>query len=205
MDIKRIVVGRVSTNCYLVANEKQCIIVDPGDDFERIVHEIEKNEYTPVAIFLTHGHFDHIMAVNELRERFHISVYAAKTEDELLKSEYLNSSVDFGYSYSTKADVLLKDGQWIDAIGMGIKVVYTPGHTAGSCCYYFKDEKVLFSGDTLFRSSIGRTDLPTGDEMDLFDSLDLLMKLPEDVRVFCGHGPETSIGFEKKNNPYIRG
>lgn len=205
MDIKRIVVGRVQTNCYIIAKEKRCIIVDPGDDFEKIVSFIETQDYEPVAIFLTHGHFDHIMAVNELKDKYHISVYASKAEAELLGDEYLNCSVHFGYKYSTKADVLLKDGQWIDVIGMSINVIYTPGHTSGSCCYYIKDEKLLLSGDTLFYSSVGRTDLPTGDEKTLMKSLKMLMELPEDVRVLSGHGPETHIGFEKANNPYIRG
>ena len=205
MDVRRLVVGPVQTNCFFLANNKRCIIVDPGADFEKIVSFINAYEYEPVAIFLTHGHFDHIMAVNELREKYKISVYAAKAESGLLGDESLNCSLHFGYKYSTKADVLLKDGQWIDVIGMGIKVIYTPGHTAGSCCYYIKDEKLLLSGDTLFYTSIGRTDLPTGDEKTLLNSLDLLMKLPEDVRVLSGHGPETHIGFEKANNPYIRG
>lgn len=205
MDVKRLVVGRVQTNCFLVSNEKRCIIVDSGDDFEKIVNYIESHDYEPVAVFLTHGHFDHIMAVNELRDKYGISVYASKAEAELLSDEYLNCSVHFGYRYSTKADVLLKDGQWIDVLGLGVKVIYTPGHTAGSCCYYFKDEKLLFSGDTLFYTSVGRTDLPTGDEKTLLKSLKMLMELPEDVRVFPGHGPETHIGFEKTNNPYIRG
>lgn len=205
MDVKRLVVGRVSTNCYFLENDKKCVIVDPGGDFEKIVSFINAHEYEPVAIFLTHGHFDHIMAVNELRDKYKISVYALKAESELLGDEGLNCALHFGYKYSSKADVLLKDGQWVDVIGLGVKVIATPGHTAGSCCYYIKDEKLLFSGDTLFYTSIGRSDFPTGDEEILLNSLDLLMKLPEDVRVLSGHGPETHIGFEKANNPYIRG
>lgn len=205
MDIRRLVVGRMQTNCFFIINNKKCIIVDPGSNFEKIVSAIEKNEYEPVAIFLTHGHFDHIMAVNELKEKYGINVYASEAEKDLLRDEALNCSIHFGYSYATEADVLLKDGQWLNVAGVDIKVIYTPGHTVGSCCYYIKDEKALISGDTLFYASVGRSDLPTGDEKTLLKSLEMLMELPENVRVFPGHGPETHIGFEKANNPYIRG
>lgn len=205
MDIRRLVVGRMQTNCFLIANDKKCIIVDPGSNFEKIVNTIESNEYEPVAIFLTHGHFDHIMAVNELKEKYGINIYAAKPEKELLEDESLNCSIHFGYNYETAADVLLNDGQWINVIGIDIKVIYTPGHTAGSCCYYIKDEKAIIAGDTLFYTSVGRSDLPTGDERTLLKSLRMLMELPAETKVYCGHGPETTIGFEKECNPYIRG
>lgn len=202
MDVKKLVVGSLQVNCCFIVNDKKCIIVDPGADAGRIIGFMDRNEYEPVAIFLTHGHFDHIMAVNELKEKYNINVYAAKPEAALLEDASLNCSVHFGRKYETSADVLLKDGQEIDVAGVHIKVIFTPGHTAGSCCYYIKDEKILLSGDTLFYGSIGRTDLPTGDEDELLESLFMLMRLPEDVKVYCGHGPETSIGFEKEHNPY---
>lgn len=205
MDVKKLVLGRMHTNCFFIINNKKCIIVDPGSDFERIVSVIEKNEYDPVAIFLTHGHFDHIMAVNELKEKYGINVYASKGEKALLKDVRLNCSFSFGNDYATDADVYLNDGQWLNVAGIDIKVIYSPGHTAGSCCYYIKDEKALIAGDTLFYTSVGRSDLPTGDERTLLKSLKMLMELPAETKVYCGHGPETTIGFEKECNPYIRG
>lgn len=205
MNIQRIIVGSVRTNCFFLSNDKKCIVVDPGAEAQKIVDFINKEELTPVAIFLTHGHFDHIMAVNELKEKYGIKVYVSAIEKEMLTDPYINCSVDFGLGYTTDADVLLNDGDCINIAGIDIEVILTSGHTAGACCYYIEKENTLIAGDTLFFRSVGRCDLPTGDEKALFESLKKLMELPEETVVYCGHGPKTTIGAEREANPYIRG
>ena len=199
--MQQLVVGQISTNCYLIQNEdtKELIIVDPGDEAQRIERSIEKMHGIPVAIILTHGHFDHILAVNGLRKYFpSVKLYIGESEKEMLENPVLNCSED-GPSYQINADVWVKEGDVLKLAGFEITVISTPGHTAGSVCYYFKNEGILLSGDTLFNESYGRTDLPTGSEPAMQESLrKLLTTLPENVRVFPGHEEETTIGHEKE-------
>ncbi len=211
MRIDLLNVGAVETNCYIVSNEAsgEAFVIDPGDDAGRISSFLQENKLSLCAILLTHGHFDHIMAVNELRcaesGRIGIPVYAGIKESELLSSPMLNCSLMVGNEYSVEADCLLEDGQTLNIAGFEIKVIHTPGHTRGAVCYYIPAEKCLFSGDTLFRESIGRTDLPTGNSHLLVESLrNRLAVLPEDTEVFPGHGERSAIGYEIRNNFYMR-
>ena len=157
------------------------------------------------AVLLTHGHFDHIMGLDELLKEFPVPVYAHEAEAELLGDARLNSSAGMygrGYTF-TKAEYL-KDGQVVTIAGFEIRVIHTPGHTAGGCCYYIPAEGVLISGDTLFHASIGRTDLPTGSSSQLVRSVrERLLVLPEETKVYPGHMEETTIGYEKKYNPFV--
>lgn len=207
MTIDSIVVGMVQTNCYFVTNTstKETLIIDPGAEEKRILDYLREKELKPCAILLTHGHFDHIMAVNELRQALSVKVYACKEERELLEDTALNCSYDFGKPYQVVADVLLKDGAEFSAAGFSVKLLHTPGHTAGSCCYHVvaeEGQEALFSGDTVFMESVGRCDLPTGNVRKIVESLKKLLKLEADLLVYPGHGPRTSIGYEQKNNPY---
>lgn len=139
-----------------------------------------------------------------LKELSGANVYAYEGEQEVCESPALNVSQDTGRPCLVKADVYVKDGEEITAAGMKLKLIATPGHTKGSCCYYFEDAKLLISGDTLFQESVGRTDLPTGSMSTLVHSIkEKLLPLPEDVKVYPGHGEATSIGYEKEYNPFL--
>ena len=206
MKIYVLPVGVIGTNCYLAVNDEthEGFIVDPGGDDKLIVKRLAEYGINPAAILLTHGHFDHIMAVNELREAFpQIKVYASAQEQELLGDPTMNSSMGLIRSpYTTSADVLVNDGDKLSIAGTDIEVIATPGHTRGGVCYYLPEHKHLFSGDTLFSESYGRTDLPTGNAHLLIESIHRLFELlPDETRVCPGHGEATSIGYEKRNNP----
>ncbi len=206
--VKRLVVGIVGTNTYLVYDEetKKAVVVDPGDRADLIREASERLKLMPEVILLTHGHFDHIMAVNELKAAWHVPVYACKKEEEIMGDWEKNLVASYyDTPYTVTADVLVEEGDTFEAAGFVWKVLETPGHTIGSCCYYIEKEKVLFSGDTLFCGSYGRTDLPTGSGRMIIGSVTRLLKeLPDDVMVYPGHMDETTIGFEKKNNPLAR-
>lgn len=206
MKLERLMVGPVGTNCYLIMNEdtKEVILVDPGDQAVRIQNKLEDMGGHPAAILLTHGHFDHILGVPALNELYsHIDIYALEEEEDLLSDPNLNCSVQLKRACTIKPDVWLKDGQKINPAGMEIEVIATPGHTKGSCCYHFPAEKALFSGDTLFAESVGRTDLPTGSMGQLNRSIKkLFAMLPDETAVYPGHEHATSIEHEKRYNPF---
>lgn len=206
MKVYGLQVGMIGTNCYLAVNDdtREGFIVDPGGDDKVIAKRLAEYDIKPVAILLTHGHFDHIMAVNELKEAYpDIQVYACAYEKELLAEPTMNSSMGLIRSpYSTAADKYVNDAEKITVAGMEVEVIATPGHTRGGVCYYLKNDSILFSGDTLFCESYGRTDLPTGNAHLLVESIHKLFEmLPDETKVFPGHGEGTSIGYEKRNNP----
>ena len=195
------------TNCGIVGNPetKECVVIDPGTEAGRIKQEVEESGYTPVAIFLTHGHFDHIGAVNELRKLWNVEVYAGINEVDILGDSVLNVSADSWGACTVAPDKTLGDGDVIEAGGMFITVLEVPGHTKGSICFLFPLYGIVFSGDTLFADSVGRGDLPTGNPKVLIESLiEKLFALPDDIQVFPGHGPSTNIGYERRNNPYLK-
>ena len=203
--IKTCVLGAVSTNCYILYNNasKEAVIVDPGDNAPYVMNMCRELGVTPAAIALTHGHFDHILAVPELCRSFHIPVYASAGEDAMLADTSLNlSGTCDSEPTSFHADELLRDGQEFTLLGLTWNVIATPGHTSGAVCYYIPQEGVLLAGDTLFADSYGRTDLPTGSSAQLVASiLDKLFALPDDTMVYPGHGESTTIGHEKQYNP----
>lgn len=204
--VKHMVVGAVATNCYLAENTRtrEALIIDPGDSAGRIAQIIKDDEVTPVAVLLTHGHFDHAMAAGELAEEFQIPVYAHEKEQETLENPRINLSGMIGQSLAFHADRYVRDGETLDLAGFQIQVLHTPGHTLGGVCYYLESEKTLFSGDTLFCQSVGRTDFPTGSASVLIRSIkEKLMPLPDDTTVYTGHEDMTTIGMERKYNPFI--
>lgn len=206
LDLQKCILGSVYTNCYFLRNKEtnEVIIVDPADCPDKIEAKILQMNAKPVAILLTHGHFDHIMAAQAVKEKYGISIYACCEEEEMLKSPALNLSVHYGNSCSFAADVRLEDLQVFEAAGFSIQMIHTPGHTKGSCCYYLKDEEILLSGDTIFHGSVGRTDLPGGSSTQIINSLHkVLSSLPEETEVFPGHDAATSIGYEKRYNPFV--
>lgn len=203
--IQQRVLGMVSTNVYVCmhAETKEAFIVDPADDADEIIRLVSAMGAKPCAILLTHGHFDHIGAADALRKRYEIPVYAEEHEKELLTSPALNLSGGWADSLTLTADHLLKDGDMLNIAGFTIRVLHTPGHTPGGCCYELVGEDILFSGDTLFYMSVGRTDFPGSSGAAMRMSLHrLLEELSEDTQVLPGHGESTTIGYEKRNNPY---
>ncbi len=206
MKIELYVVGPVQTNCYFIINESnnEMIILDPGASAAALAKKIEEAGYQPKAILITHGHFDHAAAAEELAKHFAIPVYAHEAERETMEKPSVNLSSTMGEAQSYPVDVYVKDEQELDLAGMHIRVLFTPGHTAGGCCYYFPYEDALFCGDTLFYGSVGRTDFPGGSMSTLVRAIrEKLMVLPENTVCFPGHGDSTTIDDERMNNPYL--
>ena len=207
MKVYNLCLGVVMTNVYFLLNEetKDLLIADPADNAEAIYGMVDKLEGTPRAVLLTHGHFDHILAAGDVAEKYGIPIVAYETEKPLLEEPDLNLSTRPGRApYKVSPNILVKDGDEPEFPGFKFRVIHTPGHTAGSCCYYFYEDKVLISGDTLFYASCGRTDFPTSSSADMRNSLRrLVTELPEDTAVYPGHDCATSIGFEKKVNPFV--
>lgn len=205
-EVLRYIVGPVCTNCYLLVNHKtgELLVVDPGDQAQLIEKQIEKTGAKPVAVLLTHGHFDHAGAAEALADKYQISIYAHEAERETLEDPGLNLCGMIGEHKVYHADIFVKDEEVLNLAGFSIRVFLTPGHTIGGCCYYIADEKILFSGDTLFQESVGRTDFPRGSASDLIRAIrEKLMPLPDDVTVYTGHDESTLIGYERMHNPYL--
>ena len=199
------VVGPIQTNCYFLYREdtKECLIIDPGYEADKIEAYVQKKQLHEAGILLTHGHFDHITAADEVRKKFQTKIYASGKEKELMADPRMNVSVMMGESVSLKADVWLEDGQELEMLGETMRCILTPGHTGGGMCFYFPKACMLFSGDTLFQESVGRTDFPTGSSRELIRSVrEKLLVLPEAVRVYPGHGLMTTIRDEQMFNPY---
>lgn len=207
MRITNLPSGALQANTYLAVDEKtnEGFIVDPGGYNKVLTKEVRDNDVNIKYIILTHGHSDHICGVNEHKAEFpDAKIVAYNDEEAMLENPNLNQSPGFGVPYSTKADILVSDGDELKVGDVTLKFIHTPGHTEGGMCIYVKEAKALFSGDTLFRQSIGRTDFPGGSYKEIMDSIrKKLFLLPDDTNVFPGHMGMTSIGFEKENNPFV--
>jgi len=207
-DIKigRMVIGAVGTNCYFVYREgsKDVIVFDPADKGEYIYNTLGEHGFNVVAVYLTHAHFDHVWGSNKLRELSGAKVYALEAEKVLCEDATINYSAQAGRAYTVKIDNYINDGDSFNIADVSFRVIATPGHTVGSCCYYFEEAGFIVCGDTLFMESVGRTDLPTGSGSEIVRSInDKLMILPEDTKAYPGHGDSTTIGHEKKYNPFV--
>ncbi|MBE5894823.1 MAG: MBL fold metallo-hydrolase [Lachnospiraceae bacterium] len=205
LKIGRIMLGMCQTNCYFLyrEGETKVIFIDPADQGKYIYDKLAEKGFSVEAILLTHGHFDHILGAKALRELSGAKIYATEADKVLLQDPYVNVSAQWAKPYTMEADEYIRDGQVLTFGDISCKVLVTPGHTIGSCCFYFEEDGILISGDTLFQESVGRTDLPTGSMSKLVRSLqEKLFVLPEETAVYPGHGNPTSIGYEKKYNPY---
>lgn len=215
--IGRMVLGVCQTNCYFLyrEGEHEAVVVDAPDQGRQICLTLEKNGFHVAGILLTHGHFDHIWGAEELRQEADeragergaepVKLYACEDERELLLDAHMNVSQQMHRPCKVEADVYVRDGDEITMAGMTCKVIATPGHTAGGCCYYFPQEGYLLCGDTLFQESVGRTDFPTGSMGTLVRSIrEKLFALPEETKVYPGHGDSSTIGHEKRYNPFLQ-
>lgn len=207
MKIQHSVLGMCATNTYYVYDDetKRGLIVDPADSPDTIIAKADSLSMIPEAILITHGHFDHVLAMNKVREHYGIKVYAGLTEKQVLHDMAMNLTSSFGMGQVFDADIYLKDGEEFETAGYHIKAIEVPGHTIGGMCYYFDKQGVIFSGDTLFCESVGRSDFPGGSASALCRGIkDKLFILPEHTKVYPGHMDETTIGNEIKYNPFCR-
>lgn len=210
MKWQRIPLGPLQTNAYILSkSNKECVIFDPGGDGARLQTVLRQQGLTPMGILLTHAHFDHIGAVDDVLAHWDVPVFIHEKEKNWLKDPALNGSGYFipGQEIVSKANVTILPKEGAFSVGeFSFDLFYTPGHSPGSVSYYCKELGVVFSGDALFQGSIGRTDLPGGSHERLLSSIhEKLLSLPEDTIVLSGHGPETTIEAEMDTNPFLNG
>jgi len=205
MKVEKLAVGEMQANCYLVWDEqsKEAVVIDPGGDPDTIIDAISRNSLKVIHIINTHGHVDHVEANDLIRQKTEASLFIHSADVSLLQDLELNLSQALGRGKNflppTKA---LEDKDKLKLNGFDLEVLHTPGHTPGSICLY--GDKRLFSGDTLFAGGVGRTDLPGGNFRQLKDSLEhKILKLSDEVVVYPGHGPNTTIGKERRDNPFL--
>ena len=208
ISVSSLTVGELAANCWFLTNEdtKEALVIDPGDEADRIQAYLEKKGWTVPAILLTHGHLDHMGAADALKERIGAPILAMKAEEPLLSDGKKNLSAFIIHrAVTVKADRLLEDGEELELAGIRLKVYLTPGHTPGGGSFYCEEAGCVFTGDTLFCGSVGRSDFPGGSMKALVQSIkEKLFSLPDNTRVCPGHGQETTVQYEKKYNPFVR-
>ena len=194
-------------NTYLLIDANNfAVVIDPGKDYEGLTNYIKKNQLTLKGILLTHGHFDHIRGVDRLVKEFSVPTFISFTEVDFLTNPYLNCSSLMSSDYVLDIKVeTLSDGETLKLLEEDILCISTPYHTIGSMCFNLKDSKLLFTGDFLFRGSVGRSDLPTGTPKTFSSSIRKIISLEDSVKIYPGHGPSSNIKLEKENNPFIKG
>lgn len=199
MQISKYSLGQLQENCYFLVDEKDCLLIDPGDGADFILEKLQRENLNLVGILATHGHFDHIMAVGEIQLSCDVPLYIHK--DDLFLVKRLNETAEYFLGYNP-ASLPPKQLSYLMAGTLEIrnfkfKILYTPGHTPGSCCFYFEPEGVIFTGDTLFKDGIGRYDFSYSDKKLLNHSLRTLFTLPPDTIVYSGHGEKTTMKMEQ--------
>ena len=206
--IKKRILSVCQTNCYYVYREgaDEIVVIDPGDMGDVVYEDVRSLGFTKVAgILLTHGHGDHTGGALQLKELTGAKIYAYEEEAELLKDPEKNLSGWFGPAYGWEADEYFRDNQEFDMAGIHFKVLHTPGHTQGGCCYYDEADSCCFCGDTIFNGSVGRTDFYSGSARALIDSIQKrIFTLPPDTKLYPGHNEETTVAYEMKYNPCCR-
>lgn len=203
--LKRLTLGAMGTNGYVVYRNHQAVVIDPGDDFYKLEAFLKEEELQLKGILLTHGHFDHIGAVSEMKKAYGTKVYAMEQEKDTLQDADKNLSASYGSGYGISADVWMQDRDRLQLADIEFLVLHTPGHTPGGCCFYIEETGWLFSGDTLFHCSVGRSDFPGGSAATLVRSIkEKLLGLPDETKVFPGHMDPSAIEIEKKYNPFIQ-
>ncbi len=207
LNVYPLVLGPVQTTCYVVSSQGRAVIVDPAANATKIIQYLGTKKLIPEAILLTHGHFDHIGAVNELAAKYSLPIYAHKSEKEYFDQPEVNLSTMMYQPFVLSEDLdyhWLADGATLTCLDTQVKIFHVPGHTSGSLCYYFVKDRMVFTGDTLFKQSIGRTDFIYGNHQQLVTGIrQKLLTLPDDTLVYPGHGDCTTVADEKRNNPFL--
>ncbi|HAX72422.1 MAG TPA: MBL fold metallo-hydrolase [Firmicutes bacterium] len=208
MKIYPLTLGPVQTATYIVSENNKALVVDPADSAQSIIKYLKTNQLQLEAILLTHGHFDHIGAVNELTNQFNVPVYAHKKEQEYFEKPQVNLSTMMHAPFTLNESIqyqFLNDGEVFDVIGLPFKAFHVPGHTSGSLCYYEATKGVVFTGDTLFNGAIGRTDFIYGDHAQLVKGIKTkLLTLPADTIVYPGHGDCSTVEYEANHNMFLK-
>lgn len=184
MIIKRIETGFLKENCYILIKNNNALIIDPGDDYELIINEI--NNYNIVGILITHAHFDHVGALPELIKKYNVPIYYNNVNNEITYDNVIN----------------IKEKKY-NINDFNFEVIYTKGHRNDLCTFYFYDEKIMFTGDFLFKETVGRTDLEYGNLNEMKESIKKIKKYDNDIVIYPGHGEKTTLGYEKENNEYF--
>jgi Zn-dependent hydrolases, including glyoxylases len=204
MIVKKYSLGSLQANCYFLIEENDLILIDPGDDASFILEEIQRQRLNLKAIFATHGHFDHIGAVGEIQQSFNVPFYI--NEKDLFLVKRLNETAKYFLGYNpyflSPKNIKKLNNKTFHVSRFTFDIIFTPGHTPGSVCFYFEDEKIIFTGDTLFKDGIGRYDFSYSDKKKLFESLKKILSLPDETIIYPGHGEETTVGIEKINQPF---
>ena len=209
LKIKKFTVNPLQENSYVLSDETgNCVFVDPGfyfeEEYEEVRSYVAENRLTPVMIANTHCHFDHIFGVEALRKEYNIP-FLAHRDDEFWLEQAVEQGKMFGFDLNAveTLDSFFNDGEFLKFGNSQLEIIHIPGHSPGHVVFYSEVDEIVIAGDVLFYGSIGRTDLPRGNHELLISGIkSKLFSLPDDTKVFCGHGPETTLGFEKKNNPY---
>ena len=210
LKIKKFAVNPLQENSFIVSDETgQCIFIDPGfyfeDEYVEIREYLAVNGLKPVYIANTHCHFDHLMGVESIRKEFNIP-FKAHPDDAFWIANAVEQGKLFGFEMDqvTAPDSFFQENEELKFGNTSFQIIHIPGHSPGHVVFYSKEEKILIAGDVLFYGSIGRSDLPGGDYNKLVSSIkNKLFELPDETKVYCGHGPETTLGFEKQSNPFL--
>lgn len=202
-----VTVGPFQENSYVVGDPdtKEAILIDPGDEFPRIEALLEREGLRPIYVLNTHAHLDHVGAVGHFQERHGLPFYIHQGERQWLDGLQMQAQM-FGLPppIAPRVDKWIEDGETLSVGGRTLRVIHTPGHTPGGCSFFFENERVLITGDTLFAGSVGRTDFPGGSWPDLRGAIrDKLFPLGDDVRFYSGHGPPSTLGAERQGNPFV--
>lgn len=205
-DLNTLIIKGMGTNCYFLSKDNNCILVDSAGDDNTLIDYINNKNLNLLAILITHGHYDHIEALDMLNEKFpNAKIYALDIEKEVIENNDYSLMTEGLKQKTLDSIIYIKDNTIINELGLDIKILSTPGHTKGSSCYYIKDLNIMFSGDTLFHETYGRTDLPTGDDKNMAKSVAIkLMEFNDDLMVLPGHGFRTTIGYERNHNPLCK-
>jgi len=206
IQVKQIETGVLQENCYIVYKNNDALIIDPGDETSKIKNELETLGVTPLAILLTHTHYDHIGALEDLRVDYEIPVYVSPEEQEWLGDPKLNLSIYGTHKIrANSADYVFESPETVTIGPFTFNVVKTPGHSPGGISFIFEEGACVFSGDALFKGSVGRTDLPGSEPEKLIPGVEeQLLTLPDNYTVYPGHLKSTTVDYEKRTNPYFR-